>query len=78
MTWYPDILRRPGGSCTWMNAMSSWSLHDMASGYPEKAGWFMYLNERHVLEFTMTWHPDILRRPGGSCTWMNAMSWSLQ
>jgi hypothetical protein len=38
----------------------------------------MYLDERHVLEFTMTWHPDILRWPGGSCTWMNAMSsWSL-
>jgi hypothetical protein len=26
----------------------------------------------------MTWYSDILRRPGGSCTWMNAMSWSLQ
>jgi hypothetical protein len=51
MTWYSDILRRPGGSCTWMNAMS-WSLHDMVFGYPEKAGWFMYLDERHVLEFT--------------------------
>jgi hypothetical protein len=27
-------------------------LHDMLFGYPEKAGWFMYLDERHVLEFT--------------------------
>jgi hypothetical protein len=53
MTWYPDILKWPGGSCIWMNAMSSWSLHDMVSGYPEKAGWFMYLDERHVfLELT--------------------------
>jgi hypothetical protein len=68
MTWYSDILRRPGGSCTWMNAMS-WSLHDMISGYREMAGWFMYLDERHVLELTshgvyVTWYPDILKSPG--------------
>jgi hypothetical protein len=53
-------------------------IHDMVFGNPEKAGRFMYLDERHVLEFTMTWYPDILRwpgeGPGGPCTCMSAMS----